>query len=164
MTSDAPWLGEEELREWKSLVGLVMTLPGALDAQLKRDSGLNSFEYHVLAALSEAPGRQLPMSELAVMSVGSPSRLSHAVSRLEQAGWVTRRSCPGAGRRIEACLTDAGMAKLEDAAPGHASEARRLVVDRLTAEQLHALGQAARAILAATDTELGERVRRGNDC
>ena len=46
--SDAPWLDDAQLREWKSVMALLTTLPAALDSQLKRDAGLNMFEYHVL--------------------------------------------------------------------------------------------------------------------
>ena len=153
---DVPWLDEDQLPEWMALVALTTTLPGALDAQLKRDSGLNSFEYHVLVRLADAPMRALPMSELADLALGSRSRLSHAVSRLESAGWVVRRECTEAGLRTAAHLTDAGQRKLEEAAPGHVREARRLVVDVLTDEQLAALGEAARAIVAAVDPALAE--------
>lgn len=150
MTDDL-WLDEDQLRDWKSVVGLVMALPAALDAQLKRDTGLNMFEYHVLAALSEAPHGALPMSDLAGMSQGSPSRLSHAVSRLENAGWVERRACVEAGRRTAAHLTPAGRQKLEEAAPTHVQEVRRIVVDQLDPEQLAGLGAAARTVVAAID-------------
>src|SRR5690349_5827937 len=117
-----PWLDDAQLRDWKSLIALVMTLPGALDTQLKQDSGLNMFEYHVLAALGETENDALPMSELAVLARGSRSRLSHAVSRLESAGWVERRACAEAGLRTAAHLTPAGRRKLEEAAPGHVRE------------------------------------------
>src|SRR6478752_2371502 len=96
---DAPWLSAEQLRDWKSLMALLMLLPPALDAQLKCDAGLNSFEYHVLASLSAAERHTVAMSDLAVMAQGSVSRLSHAVGRLERAGWVERGSCQEAGRR-----------------------------------------------------------------
>ncbi|KQW49307.1 hypothetical protein ASC77_11535 [Nocardioides sp. Root1257] len=152
--ADEPWLDAEQQRQWRSLVAMLMTLPAALDAQLKRDTGLNMFEYHVLAALSEEPTGALPMSELAVMSRGSRSRLSHAVSRLEGAGWVERRSCAGAGLRTAAHLTETGRRKLEESAPGHVREARRLVVDQLSPAQLEALGTTARAILRLTAPEL----------
>ncbi len=157
-SDDVPWLDDDQLPDWASLVALVMTLPAALDTQLKRDSGLNSFEYHVLASLSEAPMGALPMSELATMAQGSRSRLSHAVSRLEGAGWVERQECTEAGRRTAAHLTAAGRRKLEEAAPGHVREARRLVVDVLSAEELVALGVAARAVVRATDPAMSERL------
>jgi DNA-binding MarR family transcriptional regulator len=147
---DVPWLSDDQQQDWAALMGLVMTLPTAMDAQLKRDAGLNNFEYHLLARLSMAPGRALVLSELAWQAQGSLSRLSHAITRMERAGWVERRACTDRGRRVEARLTDAGMAKVEAAAPGHVREARRLVVDVLTREQLAALGEAARAITAVT--------------
>jgi YD repeat-containing protein len=153
-----PRLTPEQLREWKSLVAMLMTLPAALDAQLKRDAGINIFEYHVLAALSAAPGHRLPMVELAALSQGSMSRLSHAASRLEDAGWVERRACNDAGRRTEAHLTAAGWRKLEQVAPGHVREARRLVVDALSPEQLSALGAAARTVVAAADPQIARRL------
>jgi DNA-binding MarR family transcriptional regulator len=144
----------EQLGEWKSLMGLLMIVPASLDAQLKQDAGLNLFEYHILVELAEAPERTRVMSELAGQTRGSLSRLSHAVSRLEAAGWVERRSCGGVGRRTEAILTAAGWRKLRKAAPGHVREARRLVIDALTAEQLEDLGEAARCIVAVTCPEI----------
>ena len=157
-TDENLWLSPEQLRDWKAVVGLLMTLPPALDAQLKRDTGLNNFEYHILASLSDAPTHALPMSDLAAIAQGSVSRLSHAVSRLEQAGWVERRACRDAGRRTAARLTPAGLHKIEEAAPGHVREVRRLVVDRLSPEQLRALGDATRAVVAGMDPRLGERL------
>jgi DNA-binding MarR family transcriptional regulator len=148
------WLSDEQLREWKSLMALVMTLPARLDAQLKQDAGLNLFEYHILVGLAEAPERLQVMSDLATQARGSLSRLSHAISRLEDAGWVQRRSCGGAGRRTEALLTAAGWQKLQQTAPGHVREARRLVIDALTAEQLEDLGTAARRIVAGANPEV----------
>lgn len=145
-----PWLSDDQQQDWAALMRLVMTLPTTMDAQLKRDAGINNFEYHLLARLSMAPGRALVLSDLAWQAQGSLSRLSHAITRLERAGWVERRACNDKGRRVEARLTDAGMAKVEAAAPGHVREARRLVVDVLTPEQLAALGEAARAITEVT--------------
>ena len=109
---DVPWLSPDQQRDWRALITLLMTLPPALDAQLKRDAGVNAFEYQVLAALSEAPGRTLVLSNLAALAQGSLSRLSHAITRLERSGWVKRRNCTErGGRRTEARLTDAGFAK-----------------------------------------------------
>jgi DNA-binding MarR family transcriptional regulator len=152
---DGLWLSHEQLCEWKSLVALLMTVPTSLDAQLKQDAGLNLFEYHILVELAGAPERSRILSELAAQTRGSLSRLSHAVSRLEAAGWVERRSCGGAGRRTEAILTAAGWRKLQQASPGHVREARRLVIDALTAEQLKDLGAAARCIVAVANPEIG---------
>lgn len=162
---DVPWLSPEQQRDWRALVALFMTLPPALDAQLRRDAGLNAFEYQVLAGLGEAHDHTLVLSDLAASAQGSLSRLSHAVTRLERAGWVERRSCPGSGaRRTEAHLTDEGLRRLQEVAPGHVREARRLVVDVLTPEQLTALGDAARAIAAAVTAGGPDACREVGDC
>ena len=163
--SEPRWLSSEEMAAWLPLVQLVTLLPQALDRQLREEAGLPHVHYQVLAVLSDAPDQALRMSELARRTATSLSRLSHAISRLERSGWVQRRSCSdGGGRRTEARLTDAGIAKLEQIAPGHVSEARRLVVDVLTAEQLAALGEAARAITAATMAAAPEACREVGGC
>jgi DNA-binding MarR family transcriptional regulator len=153
---DTPWLSSDELRAWMALNAMTETLPAALDAQLKRDSGLNLFDYYVLAALSEAPGRTLGMSHLALMAQSSPSRLSHAVARLERQGWVVRRPAPDDGRLTEAHLTAAGMRTVKAAAPAHVREARRRVLDTMTAAEFAELGRLARLVVDATAPEVGE--------
>jgi len=85
------WLSPEERATWLSLVGVMVKLPAALDAQLQRDSGLSYFEYMVLAMLSEQPDRLMRMSELAAAINASLSRLSHIAKRLEGQGFITRR-------------------------------------------------------------------------
>lgn len=144
---------------------MTLKVPAALDAQLQRDVGINHFEYGVLAALSESTSRTLPMSRLAGFANGSQSRLSHAVRRLEERGWVERHPSPDNGRVIEAHLTDAGWDAIVAAAPAHVNEARRLVIDALTPEQVGQLAAIGRAVLAATDPEaLAWLESRGSDC
>jgi DNA-binding MarR family transcriptional regulator len=95
--------------------------------------------YQVLAMLSEAPGRTLRMSELARITTSSPSRLSHAVSRLEERGWVRRDKHPSDRRGALAVLTDDGFDVLAAAAPGHVAAVREALFDRLDDEQVTAL-------------------------
>jgi DNA-binding MarR family transcriptional regulator len=146
---DPRWLSSTQLSAWLPLGAVLLSLPSALDAQLQRDAGLSYFSYLVLAGLSESPQRTLRMSDLAALASGSLSRLSHTVRKLEQEGWVQRRPCPEDGRITLATLTDAGMAKVIDTAPGHVAAVRRYVVDVLTDDELHTVGRAARTILAA---------------
>jgi DNA-binding MarR family transcriptional regulator len=107
--------------------------------------------YEILVSLSEAPDRTLRMSELAGVRGSSRSRLSHAVTRLEKAGWVMRRECPTDKRGSFAMLTDEGFAALEAAAPGHVTEVREKLFDRLTPEQIEQLGKISKAILSGVD-------------
>jgi DNA-binding MarR family transcriptional regulator len=152
---DAPqeprWLDAEERQVWLALASVLVRLPAALDAQLRRDAGISHFEYQLLALLSEAPGRTLRMSALATLAEGSLPRLSQAVARLEQRGWVRRTPDPGDGRYTLAILTDQGWAKVTEAAPGHVEEVRRLVFDPLTKAQSRQLREIGRRITHAVE-------------
>src|SRR6187549_2881975 len=122
------WLSAEEQVAWRRLIALTTLLPSELDAQLQRDADLSHFEYWVLAMLSESPGRALRMSELAIRSNASQSRASHVVARLERRGFVVRERSAADGRGNVARLTDAGLDRLREVAPGHVDTARALVL------------------------------------
>ncbi len=146
-----PWLDDEQLDAWIRLIAVVELLPGVLDAQLRRDSGLSHFEYLVLAMLSEAPDRTLRMTALAARTNATLARLSHVVSRLEDRGLVARSACDADRRATNATLTDAGWDVVVDAAPGHVATVRANVVDALTREQVGQLREIADAILERVD-------------
>lgn len=138
-----------ELRAWLAYRGGMTLLEAALDRQLQRDAGMPLAYYQILAILSEAPERTLRMSDLADKLQSSPSRLSHAVGRLECQGWVQRIPCPNDRRSTLARLTDAGFAALAAAAPGHVETVRRLVFDHLTPEQVEQLYTIFQSVLTA---------------
>jgi DNA-binding MarR family transcriptional regulator len=140
------WLDDQQQGAWRSVVALIELLPAALDRQLQVDSGIPHTYYMILAMLSEAPDRSLRMTQLAHSTNGSQSRLSHAVARLEQRGWVERQQCPTDRRGQVAVLTEEGFAALEQIAPGHVAEVRRTVFDKLTAEQVAQLTEIAHRI------------------
>jgi DNA-binding MarR family transcriptional regulator len=140
------WLSSEEERAWRLFLTANQILFSAVEGQLQRDSDIPHGYYEILVRLSEADGRALRMSQLAEASTSSKSRLSHAVARLEERGWVERLDCPTDRRGQVACLTDAGFAALEAAAPGHAEQVRRSVFDRLTSEQVSQLAAISEAI------------------
>lgn len=150
---DDPWLGDDEQRAWRRTAAMMTLLPAALDAQLQRDSGLTQFSYLVLAMLSEAPERTLPMSALASTVSSSLSRLSHVVSRLERDGWVVREPSAENGRVTIARLTDAGYDAVVAAAPGHAREVRRLIFDALGCDEVAQLETLTATILTRLDPE-----------
>jgi DNA-binding MarR family transcriptional regulator len=159
-TSEAvPWLDGEERAAWMTLMAMLMALPTAIDAQLKRDAGLNFFEYSILASLSQPDDHAVQMSNLAMLAGGSLSRLSHAVSRLERQGYVQRRTnTVNESRCTEAVLTAEGLAALEAAAPDHVREARRLVFDRLSPAQVRQLQRIAHELAAAASPEAAKAV------
>jgi DNA-binding MarR family transcriptional regulator len=146
---DVPWLDPEEQATWLRLIGVIVRLPAALDAQLRRDAGLSHFEYMVLAALSMTDEGTMRMSDIAEFAESSLSRLSHACKRLEAQGWLTRHADPYDGRATVAALTDEGRAKVVEAAPGHVRTVRALVFDPLTRGQVKQVGEAMARIEAA---------------
>ncbi|WP_369134557.1 MarR family winged helix-turn-helix transcriptional regulator [Modestobacter sp. I12A-02662] len=148
---DTPWLDRRQLRAWIRLAAVLELLPGVLDAQLRRDTGLTHFDYYVLAMLSEAPGRTLRMTELARQTNATLPRLSHVVSRLEGRGLVERFPCPADRRATNARLTGPGWGKVQEAAPGHVATVRQHVVDPLTDEQIDQLAAIGDALLARLD-------------
>lgn len=145
------WLSDDELQAWVRLIALVELLPGQLEQQLRRDSGLTHFEYYVMAMLSEAPERRLRMTTLAARANATLSRLSHVVSRLEARGLVERAPCAEDGRATNAVLTPAGWDVVVGAAPGHVENVRRLVMDALSEQQVGQLREIAGAVLGRLD-------------
>ena len=146
MMAEPRWLSKEEQETWRAFLAAIRLLTAELDRELQRDADMPHTYYEILVALSEAPGRTLRMSDLAESSVSSRSRLSHAVSRLEEEGWVERRPCPTDRRGALAVLTDKGFAALEAAAPGHVEAVRCHLFDHLTPEQARQLGEISSAV------------------
>ncbi len=143
------WLTADEQHAWRAFLTASQLLFSAVEGQLQRDAAIPHGYYEILVRLSEAPGRALRMSQLAEASTSSKSRLSHAVARLEQRGWVERLDC-ATDRRVQvAQLTAAGYAALEAAAPGHAEQVRRSLFDLLTAEQVAELAAISEKIIIA---------------
>jgi DNA-binding MarR family transcriptional regulator len=147
--SEPRWLDADEQQDWYAFAYLMTLLPGALEAQMQREAGIPQFDYMVLSALSMAPGRTLRMSTLAHYTGSTLSRLSNVATRLEKRGWIQRRPDPEDGRSTLAALTDAGAAKVEEAAPGHVAEVRRLIFDPLTRTQQRQLRTISHRILGA---------------
>lgn len=144
--SDTRWLDPEEQRTWRAFLEATQLVFDQIDRELQQQSSIPHAYYEILVRLSEQPGRSMRMSELAERSLSSRSRLSHAVARLEEAGWVRRESCPTDKRGWLAVLTDEGYAALAAAAPGHVETVRRLIFDQLTPAQVAQLRRISEAV------------------
>jgi DNA-binding MarR family transcriptional regulator len=148
VTSEPRWLSNDEERAWRSVASMVHKLRWALECQLERDSDLSFTEYHALARLSEEPERRLRMSDLAVLTNASLSRLSHLIKRLEGRGYVRRQPDPIDGRFTIAILTSAGYKKLVASAPAHVACVRDLVVDEFSVGEFEAFGDLCERIIS----------------
>jgi DNA-binding MarR family transcriptional regulator len=141
------WLDAEEQKAWRAWLYSSLLLQDRLDRELTHGTGISHAYYEILVQLSETPGRALRMSDLAERCLSSRSRLSHAVSRLEERGWVRRQVCAEDGRGQLAVLTDEGFAALEAAAHVHVEGVRTHLFDQLTPEQLAALRDIGETLL-----------------
>ncbi|MEU6484325.1 MarR family transcriptional regulator [Streptomyces sp. NPDC046887] len=140
-----PWLTDAEQCAWRTY----LDVGRLLNYQLERDLqpfGLTINDYEILVNLSEAPDRRLRMSDLASATLQSKSRLSHQITRMENAGLVRRENCESDRRGLYAVLTDPGMETMRKVAPHHVESVRSHLIDRLTPEDLDHLHQSLKPI------------------
>lgn len=142
------WLTDEQQQVWRSYLLGSALLEERIEAEL-RPFGLDLAEYEILVMLSETDGRRLRMAELASAVHQSRSRLTHTVTRMENAGLVVRRNCPEDRRGVWAELTPEGLALIEAVAPSHVETVRRNFVEVMSDEEYAAVGRAFAAVVAA---------------
>jgi DNA-binding HxlR family transcriptional regulator len=111
-----PWLSPRESRAWRAFLLATQLLMDQLDRELQHAADMPHTYYGILVV-----------------------RLTHAIARLEERGWVERVTCPTDRRGTFAQLTEAGHAALAAAAPGHVAGVRRHLFDRLSSEQVEQL-------------------------
>ncbi|GAA3422118.1 MarR family winged helix-turn-helix transcriptional regulator [Streptosporangium vulgare] len=149
------WLTDDEQRAWRAFALATRLLTDRLDRDLLAAADMPSTYYELLVLLSEAPERTLRMSELAHWTNSKPSRISHAINKLEQKGWVRREHCADDRRGWLAVLTDEGLATLQAAAPRHVVSVREHLIDLLTPEQVRHLEDISRVLLDHLAAERG---------
>jgi DNA-binding MarR family transcriptional regulator len=148
--AEQPLNDDEELL-WRSLMRLVFTLRPMLDEDLQRSCGLTSTEYSVLMHLSEAPDRQLRMSELAERTNLSPSRISRVIDTMARVDLVERRPGSDDGRNTFAALTRTGHSTLRRAWPHHLRSVRKRAFDHLSSDEIRVLGPILQRLAEAGD-------------
>ena len=116
---------------WRAMMRIVLALPRRLDADLVRTVGMTANEYMTLMCLSEAPDRELRMSDLAHAAALSASRMTRLVDDLQSRGLVTKRTSAQDARGNVAKLTPAGLARLKKAWPTHLASVRDRVFDHV---------------------------------
>ncbi|MEV4397897.1 MarR family transcriptional regulator [Nonomuraea sp. NPDC049607] len=141
------WLTDDEQQAWRAFGLATRLLTDRLERDLMAAADMPPTYYELLVLLSEAPARTMRMSELAHWTNSKPSRISHAVNKLEQKGWVRREHYAGDRRGWLAVLTDDGLAALRAAAPEHVASVREHLVDLLTEEQLRQLADISQVLL-----------------
>src|SRR5262249_30719416 len=112
-------------------------VPGAPAADPRAD--LSYVQFQLLARLADAHG-PLTMTQLADALVYSRSGLTYQAGLLEKAGLITRGPSPDDERATLVTITGNGRARFDRVLPGHVQVIRRLLVDPLTDDDLHYLG------------------------
>jgi DNA-binding MarR family transcriptional regulator len=134
------WLTPSEMVAWRKYIIASRQLLAALDADLK-EHDLTLPDYEILALLSDAPDRQMRMSELAKIALLSRSRLSHRMKVMEKAGWLKREPCPVDKRGYFAVMTPKGWKAIVAAAPDHVESVRARFLDHITKADQQVIAQ-----------------------
>jgi DNA-binding MarR family transcriptional regulator len=134
------WLTPSEMVAWRTYIIASRQLLAALDADLK-EHDLTLPDYEILALLSDAPDRQMRMSELAKIALLSRSRLSHRMKVMEKAGWLRREPCPVDKRGYFAVMTPKGWKAIVAAAPDHVESVRARFLDHITKADQQVIAQ-----------------------
>lgn len=150
-TTEPRWLDELEARAWRGYTRMRVELEAALSRELSRHSGLSHADYAVLVELSEVEEGRLRAFQLGRALRWEKSRLSHHLKRMEARGLVRREECAEDSRGSEVVLTAEGRAVIEQAAPAHVEDVRRLMIDHLTPGQLEVLADIAEVVLAGLE-------------
>ena len=148
-----PLVATEEVL-WRALMRIVLSLPRRLDGDLLRAVGITASEYLTLRSLSEAPGRELRMSDLADAAALSASRMTRLVVELQSRGLVMKRVSADDGRGHVAILTPAGLAKVKAGQGVHVSSLRTLVFDHVDAAHMPDAARALSGIAARPQARL----------
>jgi len=133
--------GGRGLAAWQALLRSHATLMRQLERDLAKETGLALADFDVLAQLALAGGA-LRMTQLADRALLSRSGMTRRVARLVDVGHVRRANADGDARGVVVALTDAGVARLIEAAPVHARGIFDLFVARLNDQELEVLASA----------------------
>jgi DNA-binding MarR family transcriptional regulator len=133
-----------------TLVGLFVESYKGLSTKLERgldqETGLSLQWFELLIRLARSPGHRLRMSDLAMQTSLTPSGLTRAVDRLEEAGLVERVACPSDRRGAFAALTEAGLARITAAVGPHLGHLEEHFTGILSADEQRDLSRLLRKV------------------
>ena len=146
MPEDPTPLDATEESAWRALARFFVAAPRLLDEDLQRGAHVSLSAYSVLLHLSEAPGWELRMTELANRAYLSGSRTTRLVDELIADGLVRKERNAADGRGFDVTLTEEGMAALRRAYPVHLRSVRARVMNHVDRSTLPCFSQAVIAI------------------
>jgi DNA-binding MarR family transcriptional regulator len=122
-----------------SLLSAHAVLVRELSASLVASHGLTINDYGCLLLLSRAGEEGMRRIDLANALQLSPSGITRLLDRLEDQELVAKGECKSDARVSYAILTDDGLAKLREAAPGHVEDIERRLGSVLNEEEIKTL-------------------------
>ncbi|MFF2652823.1 MarR family winged helix-turn-helix transcriptional regulator [Streptomyces sp. NPDC058045] len=135
------WLTDSEQCAWRTHLEVNRLLTYQMERDLQ-PFGLTLNDYEILVNLSESEEHRMRMSDLATATLQSKSRLSHQITRMENAELVRREHCESDRRGLYAVLTEHGLDTMRKVAPHHVDSVRRHFIDLLSPEALVDLSKA----------------------
>ena len=136
---DGQALDPQQLGAYFVLTEAVSLLQYQVEQQLRAEGNISYVQFQLLARLASAHG-PLTMTQLADGVVYSRSGLTYQAGLLEKAGLITRAPSPDDERATLVTITGSGLALVDRVLPGHVRVVRRLLLDPLTGDDLHNLG------------------------
>lgn len=130
-------LTDIEVREqWCATLRVVHVTSAVLEHALENEHGLGLSEFQVLLILSceDSGAEKMRMKDLEAKMYLSQSALSRTVTRLHDAGMITRAACDLDRRALFVELSDLGRRRYEDALPTYTRVLReQAVCERMVA-------------------------------
>jgi DNA-binding MarR family transcriptional regulator len=119
-------LTEPRLETWIRFLRAHAAVTRQLSARLEAEHGLTLNDFDVLIQLYHAPERALRRVDLARAVLLTASGITRLLEGLERSGWVEKKACQSDARVSYAALTEAGVAKIEQARASHVADVEEL--------------------------------------
>jgi DNA-binding MarR family transcriptional regulator len=133
-------------KSWRAFHKIGTSLLPHLGRQVTNHSGISGAEYVVLVALSELSAPSVNLNRLATGLGWEISRMSHQVSRMDEAGLVKKTKNLEDSRCFDVSITAKGRNIAEAAIPLQSKEINHCFSEVLTQAQMKALIEISEAI------------------
>ena len=133
-------------KAWRSFHKIGTSLLPHLGRQVTNHSGISGAEYVVLVALSELAAPSVNLNRLATGLGWEISRMSHQISRMNDAGLVKKTLNVKDSRCFDVSITAKGKKIAEEAIPLQSKEINHCFSDVLTQAQMNSLIEISEAI------------------
>ena len=133
-------------KAWRAFHKIGTSLLPHLGRQVTNHSGISGAEYVVLVALSELPVPSVNLNRLATGLGWEISRMSHQVSRMDEAGLLKKTKNLEDSRCFDVSITAKGRKIAEAAIPLQSKEINHCFSEVLTQAQMKSLIEISEAI------------------